>query len=162
MAKLLLSFICSLLLCSACAQDTSDTPQGEPLSPADSAALSLEIALNAIRDTSYTNSEYFTNTGLASYYADRFQGRKTANGEKYDSAAFTAAHRWIPFGTTVAVTNPANDKTILVQINDRGPHNKSRIIDLSKSAAKALGVYNKGVARVKIEAQLEKPLPRKR
>ena len=159
MTKLLLSIICSLLLCSACGQDT---PNGEPLSPADSAALALETALTAIRDTSYTNSEYFTNTGLASYYADRFQGRKTANGEKYDSAAYTAAHRWIPLGTTVAVTNPANDKTILVRINDRGPHNRSRIIDLSKSAAKALGVYKKGVARVKIEAQLDTPLPRKR
>ena len=159
MAKLLLSVICTILLFGACRKDSPEQATIQ-LSPADSARLALDSALSAIRDSSYTNSEYYTNTGMASYYADRFQGRKTSSGEPYDTAAFTAAHRWLPFGTTVAVTNPANDKTILVRINDRGPHNRKRIIDLSKSAAKALGTYKKGVARVKIEAQTEKKPPR--
>ena len=159
MAKLLLSIICTILLFGACGNDDSQQIS-PPLSAADSARLALDSALSAIRDSSYTNSEYYTNTGMASYYANRFQGRKTSSGVPYDSAAFTAAHRWLPFGTVVAVTNPANDKTILVRINDRGPHNRKRIIDLSQSAAKALGIYKKGVARVKIEAQTEKKPPR--
>ncbi|AHM63463.1 rare lipoprotein A [Flammeovirgaceae bacterium 311] len=155
MAKLLLSIICSILLIQACGQDNSLNQQSA-LSPADSAKRALDSTLAAIRDTSYTNSVYFTKTGLASYYGARFHGRKTASGEVFDTAAFTAAHRTLPFGTTVAVTNPANNRTILVKINDRGPHNRNRIIDLSKAAARSLGVYKKGVARVKIEARLEK------
>jgi rare lipoprotein A len=155
MTKLLLSIICSILLIQACGQDDS-TNQTTPLSPADSAKHALDSVLADIRDTSYTNSTYFTKTGLASYYGTRFHGRKTANGEVFDTAAYTAAHRTLPFGTTVAVTNPANDRTILVKINDRGPHNRNRIIDLSKAAARALGIQKKGVGRVKIEARIEK------
>lgn len=153
MAKLLLSIICTILIFLSC-NDGGGIQT--PLSPADSAALAMDSALTAIRDTSYTNSKYYTKSGLASYYADRFQGQKTANGERYDTAAYTAAHPWIPFGTTVAVTNPATKRSVLVRINDRGPHTGNRIIDLSKAAAKSLGVYKKGVARVTLEAQVPK------
>ena len=160
MAKILLSIICTIIFLGAC-RDGGASDQF--LNPPDSAALALEAALADIRDTSYTNSEYYTNTGSASYYADRFHGRKTSSGALYDTAAYTAAHRWMPFGTKVAVTNPANDRTIIVEITDRGPHNRSRIIDLSKSAAKALGIYKKGVGRVKVEARLDKAdIPKKK
>ncbi|NND06071.1 MAG: septal ring lytic transglycosylase RlpA family protein [Saprospiraceae bacterium] len=92
-----------------------------------------------------------THYGLASYYADSFQGKKTASGVPYDSAALTAAHREFPFGTKVRVTNTVNEKEVLVTINDRGPFNKKRIIDLSKKAAKELAMINEGVVKVQVE-----------
>ena len=92
-----------------------------------------------------------THFGLASYYADSFQGKKTASGIPYDSSALTAAHRELPFGTKVRVTNTLNEKEVLVTINDRGPYNKRRIIDLSKKAAKELAMINEGVVKVKME-----------
>jgi rare lipoprotein A len=92
-----------------------------------------------------------TEEGLASFYADKFVGRKTANGETYHHAKKTAAHPKLPFGTIVKVTNIENQKHVIVRINDRGPFKKGRIIDLSKSAANELGFVNKGLARVKVE-----------
>jgi rare lipoprotein A len=89
--------------------------------------------------------------GYASFYAKRFAGRKTANGEKYDPTKMTAAHRTLPFGTTVEVTNLNNGKTVEVRINDRGPFKKGRIIDLSSAAAQRLEITDKGVAQVIIE-----------
>ncbi|MFY7899680.1 MAG: septal ring lytic transglycosylase RlpA family protein [Chitinophagaceae bacterium] len=89
--------------------------------------------------------------GNASYYADKFIGRSTANGEKYSATKFTAAHRTLPFGTMVKVTNLQNGKSVVVRINDRGPFVSGRIIDLSKIAAKQIDVITAGVARVKIE-----------
>jgi len=89
--------------------------------------------------------------GLASFYADKFVGRKTANGETYHHAKKTAAHPKLPFGTIVKVTNIENQKLVIVRINDRGPFKKGRIIDLSKSAAEQLGFVNKGLAMVKVE-----------
>jgi rare lipoprotein A len=93
----------------------------------------------------------FTQTGYASFYADKFEGRLTASGEKYYHAKSTAAHKTLEFGTIVKVTNLSNNKTTAVRINDRGPHVEGRIIDLSKSAAKKLGFINKGITKVKIE-----------
>ncbi|NOZ62072.1 MAG: septal ring lytic transglycosylase RlpA family protein [Calditrichaeota bacterium] len=92
-----------------------------------------------------------TQQGKASYYADSFKGNKTANGEIYDPKKFTAAHRTLPFGTRVRVTNLFNDKSVVVRINDRGPFIKSRIIDLSRAAAEQLGIIDSGVAEVLIE-----------
>lgn len=89
--------------------------------------------------------------GGASFYADKFQGRKTASGEKYYHNKMTAAHRTLPFGTMVKVTNLTNGKSVIVRVNDRGPFVKGRIIDLSKSAAKKLDFINAGVAKVRIE-----------
>jgi rare lipoprotein A len=88
--------------------------------------------------------------GLASYYADRFHGRRTASGERYDRHAYTAAHRRLPFGTKVQVTRLDNGETVAVHINDRGPFVKGRVIDLSYAAAKRLGMLRRGVVRVKI------------
>ncbi len=97
-----------------------------------------------------------TEKGKASYYSDKFEGRKTASGEPYHANLKTAAHRTLPFGTMVKVTNLKNNKSVVVHINDRGPFSKGRIIDLSKSAMKAIDGINDGVIDVKIEIQKEK------
>ncbi|ELR71009.1 Rare lipoprotein A precursor [Fulvivirga imtechensis AK7] len=89
--------------------------------------------------------------GQASFYADKFEGRPTASGEKYSHSKLTAAHRSLPFGTMVKVTNLKNNKSVIVRINDRGPFVKGRIIDLSKSAAQKLGFTHQGVTKVNIE-----------
>lgn len=90
-------------------------------------------------------------TGKASFYADKFEGKPTASGEKYRHNKLTAAHKTLPFGTKVKVTNLGNNLTVEVIINDRGPYVDGRIIDLSKSAAEKLGFINQGLADVKIE-----------
>ncbi len=89
--------------------------------------------------------------GIASFYADKFVGRTTASGEKYKHNKLTAAHKTLPFGTKVKVTNLSNKKSVVVIINDRGPFVKGRIIDLSKSAAKKLDFINQGITKVKIK-----------
>lgn len=88
--------------------------------------------------------------GEASYYADKFQGRRTANGEIFRQRKKTAAHRTLPFGTKVTVKNLANGRKVKVRINDRGPFAKGRIIDLSKKAAKKIGMIDAGVSDVEI------------
>ena len=97
------------------------------------------------------NIQQLPQTGQASFYANRFQGRLTASGEVYDTASFTAAHLTLPFGTKLKVTNLRNDKSVVVTVNDRGPHHKNRIIDLSKAAASKLGFINRGTTKVRIE-----------
>jgi rare lipoprotein A len=89
-------------------------------------------------------------TGKASFYADKFEGRKTASGETYWHQKFTAAHRSLPFGTKVQVRNKANGFVAVVTINDRGPFVAGRIIDVSRAAAKKLDMIRAGVADVEI------------
>lgn len=100
--------------------------------------------------------KFVTQTGKASFYSDGLSGSKTANGEKYKPAEYTAAHKKLPFGTKVTVTNISNGKSVTVRINDRGPYVSGRIIDLSKVAAKDLGMINAGVAKVKIKYKRKK------
>ncbi|HEY7119303.1 MAG TPA: septal ring lytic transglycosylase RlpA family protein [Tepidisphaeraceae bacterium] len=88
---------------------------------------------------------------LASYYAEKYQGRLTANGERFDVARLTAAHRTLPFGTRVRVTNLKNGRTVVVRINDRGPYIAGRIIDLTPAAARQLDMIQAGVVPVKLE-----------
>jgi rare lipoprotein A len=90
-------------------------------------------------------------TGMASYYGEEFVGRRTASGARYDGKAMTAAHRTLPFGTRIRVTNLANEKAVEVVVNDRGPHRKGRIVDLSRRAAQEIGLLAAGVARVRLE-----------
>jgi len=92
-----------------------------------------------------------TISGSASWYGGKFHGRKTANGERYNQNALTAAHKSLPFGTKVRVTNESNGKSVVVRINDRGPYVGKRVIDLSRAAANAVGMVQRGVARVKVE-----------
>ncbi len=89
--------------------------------------------------------------GQASYYADKFNGKTTASGEKFSNKKLTAAHKTLPFGTMVRVTNLANGKSVDVRINDRGPFVKGRIIDLSKAAAQKIDMLQTGIAEVTIE-----------
>lgn len=91
-----------------------------------------------------------TQAGKASFYADKFEGHPTASGEKYKHSKLTAAHKTLPFGTKVRVTNMANNKTVEVIINDRGPYVDGRIIDLSKSAAEKLDFIQQGLAEVTV------------
>jgi len=101
--------------------------------------------------TMYGQDDTFTSTGKASFYHDKFQGRETSNGEQYSQNDFTAAHKTLPFNTIVHVTNKQNNKSVVVRINDRGPFKKSRIIDLTRSAAKKLDMIPFGVVPVKIK-----------
>lgn len=89
--------------------------------------------------------------GKASYYADFFHGRRTANGERFNMHALTAAHKSLPFGTILKVTNLDNNKSVMVRVNDRGPYVRGRVLDLSLGAAKIIGMTGKGVANVSIE-----------
>lgn len=92
-----------------------------------------------------------TQVGIASYYHRSFHGRKTASGEAYDKGRYTAAHKRLPFGTKVRVTSLATGRSVLVRINDRGPYVRGRIIDLSRRAARDLGMLTKGLLRVRLE-----------
>ena len=86
-----------------------------------------------------------------SWYGPRFHGNATANGEIYDQEALTAAHRYFRFGTLLKLTNPENDRSVIVRINDRGPFLKFRQLDVSKAAARELDMLKKGVSRLKVE-----------
>ena len=93
----------------------------------------------------------FRQRGVASYYAEAFHGRTTANGETFDMNAMTCAHLTLPFGTILRVTNLDNDRSATVRVNDRGPYVEGRIIDLSKGAARSLDMIESGTANVLIE-----------
>ena len=94
----------------------------------------------------------YDETGGASYYGAKHHGKRTASGEPFNQHALTAAHRQLPFGTRVKVTNLNNDKTVVVRINDRGPHVRGRLIDLSRDAAAQLGMLRSGTTRVRVQA----------
>jgi len=89
-------------------------------------------------------------SGYASYYGARFAGRRTANGEIFNPRRLTAAHRTLPFGTKVKVTNRRNGKSVIVRINDRGPFHGNRVIDLSKEAARRIGLVHSGHGPVEL------------
>ncbi len=90
-------------------------------------------------------------TGLASYYAQRYHGRPTASGEPYDERAMTAAHRTLPFGTRIKVTSLASGRTVTLRVNDRGPFVEGRIVDVSRQAADRLDMVTAGVVKVRLE-----------
>ena len=91
--------------------------------------------------------------GMASYYGREHDGRRTASGEVFDMNGMTAAHRTLPFGTRVRVTNLANGRQVMVRINDRGPFRRGRIVDLSYAAARKLGIVGRGVAKVRVAVE---------
>lgn len=94
---------------------------------------------------------FYDETGIASWYGSDFHGKATANGERYDMDALTAAHRTLPMPTIVRVTNLENGRSIRLRVNDRGPYARGRIIDLSRRAATLLGFQDKGTARVRVQ-----------
>jgi hypothetical protein len=113
------------------------SPETEPVPP--------------IEDFSPPSQPTLLETGLASWYGPRFHGKLTASGEVFNQEKFTAAHRTLPWGSRVKVTNLNNGKSIEVRINDRGPFSKGRIIDVSRAAARALGMVKAGITTVRIE-----------
>lgn len=92
-----------------------------------------------------------TISGKISYYASKFEGRKTSSGQRYKATRRTAAHKSLPFGTLLEVTNKENGNVTIVKVNDRGPHSRGRILDVSYAAAKDLGLIGKGTASVAIK-----------
>lgn len=110
-------------------------------------SLSLLAAMIGLTPPAFAN----VGNGVASWYGPGFHGRLTANGERFNQHALTAAHRTLPFGTEVRVTNTANGRSVIVRINDRGPFSGSRVIDLSRAAAEAVGMIQAGVTPVTIE-----------
>ena len=122
-------------------------------------ALTILIALVAcIRITSAVRLRLFkhnkTQKGTASFYGKAFHGKKTANGETFNMRRCSAAHRTLPFGTLVRVTNLSNGRRVIVRVNDRGPFVSDRIIDLSRGAAKRLAMIEQGVTEVNLEYYL--------
>lgn len=116
--------------------------------------LTVQLVLTgAISESAYSNGDptgsSFVETGEASWYGPGFHGRKTANGERFDTYEFTCAHKTLPFGTLLKVTNLENNLYTVVRVNDRGPYIRGRIIDLSKASKEAIGMG--GTAQVKIE-----------
>jgi rare lipoprotein A len=143
-----------LLLFSACGGGTSHVrAQGGHLSSVPNPPSELPAAQKPIRVL----------RGLASYYSDRFAGRKTSNGEIYDPTLRTAASRDLPMGTVVRVIRRDTGAQVIVRINDRGPFNdKRRILDLSRAAAERLDMVGKGVVRVQAEVLTLGKTPRKK
>lgn len=103
------------------------------------------------RNKSHPELNGYSESGKASYYSMKFQDRKTASGEKFNNYAMTAAHKTLPFGTKVIVTNTNNGKTATVKINDRGPFVKGRIIDLTRAAFTKIESVDKGIVKVRIK-----------
>jgi len=111
-------------------------------------------ATGETRDKNTKAPTLTTVNGKATYYHSKFHGRRTANGEVFSNKKFTAAHLKLPFGTIVNIVNVDNGRTVEVRINDRGPHSRFYIIDLSQAAAKKIGMFGKGVANVEISYTL--------
>ncbi|WP_232341579.1 septal ring lytic transglycosylase RlpA family protein [Hymenobacter ginkgonis] len=124
-------------------------------------ATRLSISVLAIIITACGGSKSaFTQSGDGSYYADKFAGRATASGVPYRPGKLTAAHNTLPFGTRIRVTNVRTGRSVKVVVNDRGPHAKGRIVDVSKRAAGKLGLLDAGVAPVKLKVIRAAPAKR--
>ena len=144
--------LCGLLLCvgfAATAQGTSDATEAAAIAEVKTEVVKAEEAKNQEPLAKTSLSERIS--GLASFYAAKFHGKRTASGEKFSSKLLTAAHLTLPFGTLLMVTNPRNNQSVIVRVNDRGPHTHGRLLDLSRAAAERLGITRLGVARVEIE-----------
>ncbi|MEZ4598840.1 MAG: septal ring lytic transglycosylase RlpA family protein [Syntrophotaleaceae bacterium] len=146
---LVLSAGCFLLAACAGGYKTRiiDTPESRHLK-----GHQRPYSINGKRYDPVLSSDGFQEQGMASWYGRKFHGKKTSNGEIYDMHAMTAAHKTLPMGTLVRVTNVLNGREVTVRINDRGPFTKGRVIDVSYAAAKLLGLVGPGTAPVRIEA----------
>lgn len=114
-------------------------------------SMRLILLLLMLLPAGVSAQQTYTQTGVASFYADAFQGRTTASGERYDKNKLTCAHLSLPFGTVLRVTSLESNRSTVVRVNDRGPFAPGRIIDLSRRAAEALGIISAGKGRVRVE-----------
>lgn len=144
--------ICCLLLTTACASTRTNAGRTPDSARPVSRPSQKPYTVNGQRYEPIASHEGFVQTGIASWYGKDFHGKKTSNGEVYDMRAMTAAHKTLPLGVYVKVRNTDNGREAIVRVNDRGPFVKGRIIDLSYSAARKLGVDLAGTAPVRIEA----------
>ena len=140
LAKFIISTLAAVIVASCASNKPSTTIKAKSSTTKTSTSSS---------SSSSTKSGAVTK-GKASYYADKFHGRKTASGEVYDKKKLTAAHRTYAFGTVVRVINKKNGKSVDVRINDRGPFSSGRIIDLSRAAAEKISMVNDGVVDVEV------------
>lgn len=113
--------------------------------------------INGVTYYPMESADGYSEVGIASWYGPGFHGKLTANGEKYNQKAMTAAHKTLPLPTLVKVENLENGKSVVVRVNDRGPYSKGRIIDLTEVAAKRLGMIDKGTAKVRVSVLSEDP-----
>ncbi len=129
----------------------SNPPAAPPVSPPANPPASMPAAVDnsSVTAAGADKTTGWVESGIASWYGPRFQGKRTASGERFDTNELTAAHKTLPFGTRVRVRSLADGKEVVVRINDRGPFIKGRIIDLSRAAAQAIGML--GVKQVEIE-----------
>lgn len=139
--------VCLLSACAAKHTYVADTPDSRRPK-----AWQRPYEVNGERYQPLLSHEGFVQDGLASWYGADFHGKRTSNGETYDMYALTAAHKTLPLGVYVKARNKRNGREVIVRINDRGPFVKDRIIDLSYTAAKQLGIADTGTAPVRIEA----------
>jgi len=141
-----LSLLIAVLVAAAPA--VGQTPSAPAAPPS---AQSAPAAPPAASGGAMTGAVGETQTGLAAYYSHRFQSRRTASGERFDSSALTTAHRTLPFGTKVRVTNVRNNRSVVLRVNDRGPTQTGRIVDMSPEAAGRLGFVRSGLTEVTVE-----------
>ncbi|RLB63907.1 MAG: septal ring lytic transglycosylase RlpA family lipoprotein [Deltaproteobacteria bacterium] len=141
-----------VLSLSACGTPTYKTRVLDTPSQPDLKPTQRPYEVNGERYQPIPSADGFVQKGLASWYGKKFHGRKTSNGETYDMYAMTAAHKTLPMNVYLKVTNLDNGRSTVVRVNDRGPFVRSRIIDLSYTAANELGVVGPGTAPVRIEA----------
>ena len=134
----------------------SPTPAAKTDAPAPAAAVPAPSAPAAAPSAPATAGSDAME-GLAAYYSNRLDGRKTASGQVFDQNALTGAHPTLPFGTKVKVTNTKNGRSVVVRINDRGPTQPGRVIDLSRAAAGKLGMLRAGLVPVKLEVVAQAP-----
>ncbi|MEM7217160.1 MAG: septal ring lytic transglycosylase RlpA family protein [Pseudomonadota bacterium] len=132
-------------------------PQDEPLTASGN---SRQYVVNGVQYSRLDTAVGYKEDGIASWYGNKFHGRTTASGERYDMYALTAAHRSLPLPTFVRVTNLRNDRSLVVRVNDRGPFIPGRLIDLSYAAAARLGILQAGTARVRVESLSMTPVER--
>jgi rare lipoprotein A len=142
---------CALIISAGCAHRTNTTQPPVQAPPVESERPSPPSGAPPAVERQPAIPGQYTEQGVASWYGDPFNGRRTSNGEVYDMHQFTAAHRTLPFGAFVRVTNLRNGMQTEVRINDRGPFVANRVIDLSLSAAQALQMVGTGTAPVRIE-----------
>lgn len=152
-------FVCALLAFSDASAQNADSAKLRDMAPADT----LVPAPVGVIDSTLVVPEYvaYLDSGIASWYGPNWEGRLTASGEYFSPDSMTAAHKWLPFGTVVKVTNVSNDSVIYVRITDRLPKSSKRSIDLTPVAAKRLGFYTKGLQKVRMESVGKTPVKRK-
>ena len=146
---LLLLFVAGITF-SACSSAVrfSSAGMSVPRSVASDSRMGNKVSTPKENSSFEATDELFR--GMASYYGNEFQGRKTANGERYDKNELSGAHRTLPFGTMVRVRNTTNDRSVVIRINDRGPWKESRVLDVSFAAAQELDMTRSGTASVEV------------